>query len=221
MVVEGHVEQPIDHEQIEDYLAKLSDVLDMTTLLAPVTHQSDRYGWAGWIHWETSGAHFYAWDVPRPFFSVDIYTCKEFDPVRAAAFTAEYFSATDLEFEEFPSSSTDAYLRHREIRALTELFLDVQNRPDRHERQFGSYVIDGASAFADLGRFTELEVFSEFFGNDAALMSNEYDAFDPASTHIVIIDHEKCMPAGSTRLITHSAMASSPSLTWHRVPSGT
>lgn len=91
MVVEGHVDSPIDHEQIEDYLSRLSTVLDMTTLLPPVTHQSDRYGWAGWIHWETSGAHFYAWDEPRPFFSVDIYTCKEFDPVSAAAFTAAYF----------------------------------------------------------------------------------------------------------------------------------
>lgn len=204
MVVEGHVESAIGHEQIKDYLSELSSVLDMTTLLPPVTHQSDRYGWAGWIHWETSGAHFYAWDEPQPFFSVDIYTCKEFDPVRAAAFTAAYFDATDLEFEEFPVSIRHPYLRHSDIRSLTELFLDVQARPDRHERPFGSYLIDGDSAFADLGRFTELEVFSEFFGNDAALMSNEYDPFDSASTHIVIIDHESCMPAGSTRLITFS-----------------
>lgn len=204
MVVEGHVDAPISADEIEAYLEELSGVLDMTTLLAPVTHQSDRYGWAGWIHWETSGAHFYAWDTPRPFFSVDIYTCKEFDPVRAAAFTAEYFSATDLEFEEFPVSSRHAYLHHSDIRGLTELFLDVQARPDRQERPFGSYLIDGQSAFADLGRYTELEVFAEFFGNDAALLSNEYDAFDSASTHIVIIDHETRMPVGSTRPITHS-----------------
>ena len=37
----------------------------MTLLIDPVTHRSDRYGWAGWVHWETSGAHFYAWEVPR------------------------------------------------------------------------------------------------------------------------------------------------------------
>ena len=47
-------------------------------------------------------------------------------------------------------------------------------------------------------------MFSEFFGNDAALLSNEYDAFDSASAHIVIIDPETCMPVGSARLITHS-----------------
>ena len=51
----------------------------MRQLAEPVTHRSERYGWAGWVHWENSGAHFYAWDSPVPFFSVDIYTCKEFD----------------------------------------------------------------------------------------------------------------------------------------------
>ena len=101
MVVEGHVDSPIDHEQIEDYLSRLSTVLDMTTLLPPVTHQSDRYGWAGWIHWETSGAHFYAWDEPRPFFSVDIYTCKAFSAAEAVAFTRDYFNATRIEYREF------------------------------------------------------------------------------------------------------------------------
>ena len=203
-VIEGHVSSAIDHEAIEEYLAGLSDILEMSTLLSPVTHRSDRYGWAGWIHWETSGAHFYAWDKPRPFFSVDIYTCKEFDPIAAAVFTADYFDTTELEFEEFPVSSKHPYLRHPNIEALTELFLQVQDRPDRLDRPFGSYLIDGSSAFADLGRFTELEVFSEFFGNDAALMSDEYDSFDSSSTHIVVIDHRTGMPAGSSRLISHS-----------------
>ncbi|MFT7615965.1 MAG: hypothetical protein ACI8Y7_000793, partial [Candidatus Woesearchaeota archaeon] len=50
----------------------------MTVLLEPITHKSEKYGWAGWVHWENSGAHFYAWDRPEVFFSIDIYTCKEF-----------------------------------------------------------------------------------------------------------------------------------------------
>lgn len=32
-------------------------------------------------------AHFYAWDEPRLFFSVDVYTCKAFDPIAAVAYT--------------------------------------------------------------------------------------------------------------------------------------
>ncbi len=101
LVVEGLVTAPIGARQIEDYLARLSDELDMVTLLKPVTHQSDTYGWAGWIHWETSGAHFYAWDQPRLFFSVDVYTCKAFSADRAVDFTRDYFDATEVVYREF------------------------------------------------------------------------------------------------------------------------
>ena len=62
-------------------------------LVEPVTHRSERYGWAGWVHWENSGAHFYAWDTPLLFFSVDIYTCSEFDVERACEFTRTFFQA--------------------------------------------------------------------------------------------------------------------------------
>ena len=73
----------------------------MVTLITPVTHQSDTYGWAGWIHWETSGAHFYAWDQPRLFFSVDIYTCKAFSAARAVDFTQRFFRASEVSYREF------------------------------------------------------------------------------------------------------------------------
>jgi S-adenosylmethionine/arginine decarboxylase-like enzyme len=101
LVVEGLVTEPISAAQIEDYLSQLSVVVDMVTLIRPVTHQSDKYGWAGWIHWETSGAHFYGWDEPRLFFSVDIYTCKAFSAQRAVEFTRDYFNATRVEYREF------------------------------------------------------------------------------------------------------------------------
>ena len=95
LVIEGTVEQSISDDQIKDYLTQLSRVTDMVPLMIPMTHRSDLYGWAGWIHWETSGAHFYAWDVPRKFFSVDMYTCKAFDPADAVKFTREYFKPVE------------------------------------------------------------------------------------------------------------------------------
>ena len=105
MVIEGYPSAAITDLQIKDYLSQLSGVLDMHTILDPVTHCSDKFGWAGWIHWETSGAHFYAWEKPILFFSVDIYTCKPFDPQKAADFTKKYFQSEnvelDLEFKEF------------------------------------------------------------------------------------------------------------------------
>ncbi len=101
LVIEGYPERPITDIDITDYLSKLSDVCGMKTLLDPVTHCSDTYGWAGWIHWETSGAHFYAWDQPLLFFSVDIYTCKAFDVQKAIDFTKDYFKATATAAKEF------------------------------------------------------------------------------------------------------------------------
>ena len=93
LVIEGYSPRSISAGQIEGYLSRLSTVLDMRALTVPVTHASPLYGWAGWIHWETSGAHFYAWDNPRLFFSVDIYTCKPFDEARAVRFTQQYFTS--------------------------------------------------------------------------------------------------------------------------------
>jgi S-adenosylmethionine/arginine decarboxylase-like enzyme len=100
LVVEGTCSEVIGAERIVEYLKDLSDVCAMQTLMAPVTHRSDEYGWAGWIHWATSGAHFYAWEDPL-FFSVDIYTCKWFSAERAVAFTRDYFHPLALQSREF------------------------------------------------------------------------------------------------------------------------
>ncbi len=96
LVVEGLVDRPIERHEIVEYLSQLSKVLDMITVLEPVTHESDLYGWAGWIYWETSGAHFYAWDRPRLFFSVDMYTCNWFSNDEAVAFTRDFFNARQV-----------------------------------------------------------------------------------------------------------------------------
>lgn len=101
LVIEGYPSRLITNEQIKQYLSELSQVIGMVQLLTPVTHRSDLYGWAGWIHWETSGAHFYAWDVPLLFFSVDIYACKAFDPDEAVLFTKDFFDATHIVSKEF------------------------------------------------------------------------------------------------------------------------
>jgi S-adenosylmethionine/arginine decarboxylase-like enzyme len=95
MVIEGTTDRKIGTKEIVSYLAELSDVIGMITLIDPVTHKSDLYGWAGWIHWETSGAHFYAWD-DIGFFSVDIYACKTFDAHAALSHTQKTLSPTRM-----------------------------------------------------------------------------------------------------------------------------
>ncbi len=101
LVVEGVPARPVDDEQIRRYLSALSREVGMVQLIEPVTHRSDLYGWAGWIHWETSGAHFYAWERPRLFFSVDLYTCKAFDVDTAVSFTRDFFSAQPVVARSF------------------------------------------------------------------------------------------------------------------------
>lgn len=101
MVIEGYPRKSVTEGDIKAYLRSLSDVLGMDALCDAVTHQSPKYGWAGWIHWETSGAHFYAWDKPLLFFSVDIYTCKAFTPKDALEFTREFFHAERIVFKNF------------------------------------------------------------------------------------------------------------------------
>lgn len=96
LVIEGTCRRAISGSDIAEYLVELSDVCGMHTLIEPVTHLSDKFGWAGWIHWETSGAHVYAWDHPSLFFSVDIYTCKAFDAPEAVRFTRRFFDASEI-----------------------------------------------------------------------------------------------------------------------------
>lgn len=96
LVIEGYPAKLIGALEIKLYLCELSVVLDMVTLTDPATHCCEQYGWAGWIHWSTSGAHFYAWERPQLFFSVDIYTCKAFEPAHAVEFTRQYFEASRI-----------------------------------------------------------------------------------------------------------------------------
>lgn len=101
LVIEGIPAEEITDLAISGYLRGLSDVCEMVLLSTPVTHRSDRFGWAGWIHWETSGAHFYAWEQPKLFFSVDIYTCKAFDPIAAISYTEAFFKTSQIVAKEF------------------------------------------------------------------------------------------------------------------------
>ncbi len=90
LVIEAKMPDVVSPESIVGYLTQLSDTIGMVRLMEPVTHRSPLYGWAGWVHWETSGAHIYAWDDPL-FISVDVYACKSFDNEAAVELTREYF----------------------------------------------------------------------------------------------------------------------------------
>lgn len=95
-IIEGLLTKPSNSEDIKKYLSSLSKELGMKALTKPITNRSTKYGWAGWIHWESSGCHIYAWEQPRLFFSVDIYTCKKFHVRDAVTFTKNFFKARKI-----------------------------------------------------------------------------------------------------------------------------
>ena len=100
LVVEGYCKDKISAKMISDYLSELGEELGMKVLLEPMTHKSSKYGWAGWVHWESSGTHVYAWDEPTPFITCDIYTCKRFDVLKAVEFTKEFFGMVEVSFRK-------------------------------------------------------------------------------------------------------------------------
>lgn len=100
LIIEWIIDYDISVDQIKEYLIRIGAITQMVVLTEPVTHRSDKYWRSGWIHWETSWAHFYAWEQPKKFFSVDMYTCKQFEIEPVIKFTQEYFKTIDLDFKE-------------------------------------------------------------------------------------------------------------------------
>jgi hypothetical protein len=100
LIIEGTTDKLVEPEQIADYLTKLADVTDMEVMAGPFTSSAHELGFSGWIHWRTSGCHFYSYPTNPPLFTVDTYTCKPFSVEEAAQFTKEYFSTKEIVWKE-------------------------------------------------------------------------------------------------------------------------
>jgi S-adenosylmethionine decarboxylase len=233
LVIEGYPARPVSSREVVAYLSQLSDVLGMVRLMEPVTHRSDKYGEAGWVHWETSGAHLYAWDKPRLFLSVDIYTCKPFSIDAAVAFTKRFFDMDVVERSEWSGPSRDATTNiidlpfeeragaesvrdglARELWSrdrLTDDFAQfaVQSLLDEWRRpaaRFGVYFLSGLDLRSSLGRMVEVERFADQFGNPPDFLRELYSEFEIAGkTELILaVDHQRERPAGVLRLIRNS-----------------
>ena len=91
-VIEGTLHVPFSPEDMTRYCHEITEVLKMTAVTSPVCNHDPDYGWCAYVHWKESGMHIYSWDDHNPsFFSVDIYTCRSFDPEVALAYTREFF----------------------------------------------------------------------------------------------------------------------------------
>ena len=100
VIIEGTTEKIVKPVQMKRYLAKLSKVLNMKALRKPFAYKAEDKGWGGWIHWITSGAHFYSYTSSPPLFTVDAYTCKPFSVEKAVAFTKKFLKAKEIVWKD-------------------------------------------------------------------------------------------------------------------------
>lgn len=92
MIIEGVINDEITKQEVVDLLNELCEELDMEKLSGPTVSLCEEYGWCGHMHWKTSGVHMYVWNSREPvFFSIDIYTCKPFDPQVAVRTVMSFF----------------------------------------------------------------------------------------------------------------------------------
>jgi len=100
LIIEGTTEKIIEPEQIKEYLLELAKVSNMEVLENPVAYTAHEKGYGGWIHWKSSGAHFYSYPTDPPLFTVDTYTCKPFSIDAIVEFTKNYFKTIKIVWKE-------------------------------------------------------------------------------------------------------------------------
>jgi len=103
LIVEGHYSIDANHDTIRDFLTKLSEVLKMRVFAGPFSWPPDERSHPevslnelnGFVAWTESGCHVYAWRSCK-FFTVDIYSCKNFSPEETVSFIKDFFKSDDL-----------------------------------------------------------------------------------------------------------------------------
>ena len=100
VVIEGTTERIVEPEEMKAYLVELAKVTNMEVIAGPYVYSAHEMGYGGWIHWKSSGAHFYSYPTFKPLFTVDIYTCKPFSVEKVVEFTKKYFSALEIVWKE-------------------------------------------------------------------------------------------------------------------------
>ncbi|MBI4044763.1 MAG: S-adenosylmethionine decarboxylase [Candidatus Diapherotrites archaeon] len=100
LIIEGTTDKIVQPELMKAYLLELAKVSDMEVLEKPVAYTAHEMGYGGWIHWKSSGAHFYSYPTFPPLFTVDTYTCKPFSAKKVVDFTKKYFNAIEMVWKE-------------------------------------------------------------------------------------------------------------------------
>ena len=106
LLIEGRYDGVIDASLVEAYLLGVASHLSLRTYGAPIIHapaglgKDENEGFDAFIPLIDSGISLYVWSAAK-FFSVVLFTCKQFDTDAAIAFTREFFDVREIEASSF------------------------------------------------------------------------------------------------------------------------
>lgn len=105
MFIEGFYRVEVNRTLIERLFLELTEALSMTPITKPMVFSPDarghpvHRGLAGYMAWVESGVSLYTWKRFK-FFTLDIYTCKDFQPRDVLETVEEILKPASMVYEE-------------------------------------------------------------------------------------------------------------------------
>jgi len=104
LIIEGFYNVDINEDFIKKFLNELCVFLKMNVIIEPLTFSPEKKsevhkGLGGFMAWVESGVTLYTWSVYK-FFTIDIYSCKNFNVEETVEFVKKYFKTSQIVYEE-------------------------------------------------------------------------------------------------------------------------
>jgi len=106
LLIEGYFDSSVNGQFIIDFFSFITHELGLKTYGEPIIHATSgvgkeaNQGYDAFVPLIDSGIYIGVWSDQR-FLTLIIYTCKDFDEVRAVQLTKEYFTLTTSEYKLF------------------------------------------------------------------------------------------------------------------------
>ncbi|MFX0116655.1 MAG: S-adenosylmethionine decarboxylase [Candidatus Hodarchaeota archaeon] len=106
LLIEGFYAIDVDEDVIANYFMKITESLNLSMYGEPIIFsprgegKEENQGYDAFVPLIDSGISVYIWSNAK-FFSLIIYTCKQFDEEKAIAVTKEFFKVSDIEAQPF------------------------------------------------------------------------------------------------------------------------
>ena len=105
LTIEAKYNFIISEKVIKSFLIDFAKSIKMTPLTKPFIFTPNKikhpiyHGIAGFMGWAESGCSIYTWDKFN-FLTIEVYTCKKFEILKAVDFVKKYFKCKDIVFKE-------------------------------------------------------------------------------------------------------------------------